>query len=361
MPTTTAPPVATSVDSSAESATTSLYRAAIGPINNDYYLPIFTRFEAADRAGPSWNWAASLYTLNWMAFRHLWGAAMLYLAALAVTAILALGGGRLLFQLSESGEWGLWLALAVLGFVLPGMFGNALLHAASRKKMARALSDSGTLREACAMLNQQASSRQRFIWLAVANLALAGAAAGAYVVFAQNEPLPLVHPTPVKALNLPTPAASVPSAPAAPASASPAPAPALEATSAPAPAAATQADWDAMAAATSRYVSRQAVPAETAPAIQAAPSNPKPKPTVAAATPAKHYAINVGLFASDANARNAHTKLRNARLPASIQEIDTPKGHRTRVRVGPFSTRSEADAAVRKIRALQLDAVLVKP
>jgi len=44
----------------------------IGPVNTDYCLPLFTRFEATDQPGSSWNWAANLYTLNCMAFRHLW-------------------------------------------------------------------------------------------------------------------------------------------------------------------------------------------------------------------------------------------------------------------------------------------------
>ncbi len=63
------------VHNASESATTALYRAALGPVNIGRYLPVFVRFDEEGRAGPSWNWAAALLTLNWLVFRQLWGAA----------------------------------------------------------------------------------------------------------------------------------------------------------------------------------------------------------------------------------------------------------------------------------------------
>ena len=433
-----APPVATSVDSSAESATTALYRAAIGPISNDYYLPIFTRFEAADQAGLSWNTAASLYTVSWMVFRHLWKAAGIYIATLLGAALLVLAAVFVL-RLSDEAEWSLWLALAVLSYVVPGLFGNALLHSASRKNMALALSASGTLRDACALLNQQASSRQRFIWLAVANLVLAGVVAGAYVVVTQfgsilqskttmgiesRQTMGRLSETPAQNAPVSVPVAVASAAPAASSVAAPAPmasAPAsaplppalaasvspvavvspttpppvqdqaqLDAMAAtmsrnvtrrpvlPAPKTEAQIYHDAMATSMTRYVTRRPVITETPteaptpplPAPAASPPAPvqktsaakvKDKPKAAATTAAKHYAINVGLFANNTNARNTHTKLRDAGLPASLQELETAKGERTRVRVGPFNSRAEAEAAAKKIRSLQLEAVIVQP
>jgi len=53
-------------------STLDLYRAALGPVRTDYYLKAFTRFDAAGRAGTSWNWSAALLTFNWLAFRKLW-------------------------------------------------------------------------------------------------------------------------------------------------------------------------------------------------------------------------------------------------------------------------------------------------
>ncbi|WP_029709849.1 SPOR domain-containing protein, partial [Rhodoferax saidenbachensis] len=68
--------------------------------------------------------------------------------------------------------------------------------------------------------------------------------------------------------------------------------------------------------------------------------------------------INVGLFAEETNARNAHTKLLDAGLVAFTEEMKTPKGKRIRVRVGPFEAIGDADAAAERIRGLGLDAEL---
>ena len=73
------------------------------------------------------------------------------------------------------------------------------------------------------------------------------------------------------------------------------------------------------------------------------------------------FHINVGLFASDTNASNAYAKLKQAGLTAYTQEIESKQGKRTRVRVGPFETRAEAEAAAEKIHTLKLDAVVFEP
>ena len=74
-----------------EDVTTSLYRAAIGPVNADFYLPIFARFEAADRAGLSWNTAAGLLTFNWLVYRQLWGASLAYAGFVLALVFLVVG------------------------------------------------------------------------------------------------------------------------------------------------------------------------------------------------------------------------------------------------------------------------------
>ena len=72
-----------------ESAMTTLYRAAIGPVNAERYLPRFARLDTLGRIRPGWNWAACVCTLNWMALRHLWSAALVYVAAVEGLALLA--------------------------------------------------------------------------------------------------------------------------------------------------------------------------------------------------------------------------------------------------------------------------------
>ena len=105
----------TRLDLSTGSHLDTLYRAAIGPMQADYYLPILSRFETYGRASPSWNWAAFGITLNWMLFRGLWWPAVVYLAALAA-AVLALAAGMALADppLPASVQWSLWAALLTM-------------------------------------------------------------------------------------------------------------------------------------------------------------------------------------------------------------------------------------------------------
>ena len=385
----------TTLDGSTTSATLELFRAALGPLHTDYYLKAFTRFDAADRAGPSWNWAASLCTLNWMALRQLWGAALAYTGALLAAALLIFGIGRLVFQFSMDVQMGLLGVLGVLAFVLPGLFGNALLYADCRKKMEHALSVNATLEDACAMLKRAASSRQRLVGLGIGNILLLGAVFGGYAAFpaaqhvgAGPQPLGQARNAAVgKTLDLAA-APDVPAAPAAPASAASAPTarrsdPVISASAplavASAPTAAASNPVVA-AAASAPFVSASSplvvasAPAATA---SAAPAKPKTEPTKTAASKGKpasapaakntkvvadissRFIVNVGLFADENNTRNTYTKLNDAGLNVLSNEITTKKGKLTRIRVGPFATQAEADRAAEKIRRLKLDAVVV--
>jgi cell division protein FtsN len=277
----TAPPATpqsvTALDNFDESPTTALYRAAIGPINSDYYLPIFKRFEAADRTGPCWNWAACLYTLNWMAFRRLWGAALIYAVVIASVAILVLVLVTWLLQLSETSEVLLWMALGVLSFVIPGFYGNAWFHAASRKKMASALAASKTMQEATAQLNRQASSKQYFVGLALANLALTGLIGGAYLLFQQATSPSIKATTTAAPRNVTVGQLQVP-------------APAAASASAPASAAALTTAWAqasgpiaaASARATASEPTRSVAVASTPASTKASVTTPAPAPTASA-------------------------------------------------------------------------------
>jgi hypothetical protein len=182
-PDTAAAPEVTHTDDSGVSVTTALNRAALGPISIDYYLPIFTRFEAAGRGGPSWNWAACLYTFNWLIFRRMWGVASIYAAVVLCAAVLLIGIGSLVPDGSDALVISLWCGVVILCFLLPGVYCNQLLHAATRKNVLHALTVSNTLKEACEKLSLRAPSRQRFIWLVLTNMLLLSAVAGAYVVF----------------------------------------------------------------------------------------------------------------------------------------------------------------------------------
>lgn len=175
----------TRADQSDELATTTLLRAAIGTVNTNYYLSIFTRFDAQDRVGPSWNTAAGLATLNWMMFRRMWNAALAYSGIALTVALLVFGIGKLAFHFSSEVQWGLAGLYALALVALPGFFGNALLFRQYRNDMARALSAHHTISEAAVMLQARAPTRQRLMGLGVFN-ALGIAALVALSVWASS-------------------------------------------------------------------------------------------------------------------------------------------------------------------------------
>ena len=97
----------------------------------------------------------------------------------------------------------------------------------------------------------------------------------------------------------------------------------------------------------------------------AAASTPSPVPAKDTAAPAAdasggRYLVNIGLFAVDANARKAEASLRGAGVQLLVQEIQTSSGKRTRVRAGPYPSRAQAEAAAETVRALGLEAQVVR-
>lgn len=396
-------PADTALDNTDEHSTTALYRAAIGEVNSPYYLPLFARFETADRAGLSWNGSAALYTLNWLAFRQLWHAALVYAGVLVALALGIFGIGRLVFQFSDTTQWALVGGLLLLSVLLPGLGGNVLLHHATRKRMASALQATHTVAEACTLLARKAPTRKGLIAQMVANglaLALLGYA---WLQFEgwTSPPVPAAPPADARNVAVgrtidvsipvtdpapaPTLAASAPASPASapvraasaptraassslpaptPQAVAPAPKPAASAaakapTSPPAPTAKTASP----AAATPRAAASvpgkiillsKPIAAESAAARTAAGAGTAP--AEGPVTQAQRYVVNVGMFAQENNARNALTQLTDADLPASTQSVKTGQGTRTRVRVGPFDTQAEAERAADKVRTLGLEA-----
>jgi len=420
---------AMSLDSPSDNAMAAMSRLALGPVNTDYYLKVFERFDDTGRTTTTWNWAACLCTLNWMLFRQLWGAALVYVAAAEGLALIVFGVGRSFLHWPVGIELGVLGAFAVLAFAVPGLYGNAILYADIRKRIARALAASRTVPEACALLEKQASSRKRLQVLVLANVVLGLAALIAYLALSPSDVKPLaLEPAvtvaqataaaqaasatkPVGVLPAPeaegapttppapaakvtpesaapaTPAAAAPPAPVAPAPAAVTPPPVAAAVqkSAESPAPAQPASPTASTPAAKASTPKPATPAAstrapapaasvTAPARRDAASRAvattKPKapaaaaPTADTALPtvgtAPGYYINVGLFAEEANARKTQARLLNEGLPAFRQELNNTKSRRIRVRVGPYATRAQADAAAEAIRAMALDAVVFK-
>jgi cell division septation protein DedD len=343
--------------------TTALYRAAIGPVNTGYYLPLFAAWESATRFKPHWNTAAGLWTIGWLAFRKMGGAALAYVGALVGSVLLVFGIGRLFFDISETGQlimFFIWLLTAVL---VPGLWGNVWFHSHCRKRMAVALAAHTEVAESCASLARQSSQPRRAIVVGSVQLGLLvalGLSALQFSALMQHTGFKLAGATPAtpqmasgKVKEMPMAVASAPAAVVSVAEPASVPASAT----APTPTAAVAAP---VAVAAKVVPAAVAAPAPSPAAVAVAPvakaMNRPASGVAASAAVAGRYGVNVGLFAKEANAKSTQAKLEAAQLPTRVDILNMQRGPRTRIRVGPFATAAQAEEAAAKIRALGLEA-----
>jgi DedD protein len=85
----------------------------------------------------------------------------------------------------------------------------------------------------------------------------------------------------------------------------------------------------------------------------------KAAPAADKAAETGRFVVQVGAFADAGKAREARMVVERAGLKTYTQVAETADGKRTRVRVGPFSTRAEADKAASKIKGLDLPAAIL--
>jgi DedD protein len=114
----------------------------------------------------------------------------------------------------------------------------------------------------------------------------------------------------------------------------------------------------------SKQAAAQEMPAQAAIKNEAKPVEKAEAKTeakaAAPATPAEaRLIVQVGAFADADKAREARIKLEKAGLKTYTQVADTNDGKRTRVRVGPFTSKAEADKAASKIKTLGLPAAIL--
>jgi DedD protein len=75
----------------------------------------------------------------------------------------------------------------------------------------------------------------------------------------------------------------------------------------------------------------------------------------------ERHVVQVGAFSDPAKVREVRRKLEQAGLSSFIQTVDGKDGKSTtRVRVGPFSSREEAEKAAAKVRKLELSAAVLR-
>jgi DedD protein len=131
-------------------------------------------------------------------------------------------------------------------------------------------------------------------------------------------------------------------------------APPAKATPAPAPAPAVVSPVKPVAQPAEKPAEKAAdKPSAKPPAQAAAPVAEAQTPTKPDAS-GERFVVQVGAYADVASARVVRQKIERAGLKTYTQVAKTPQGNRTRVRLGPFNSRAEAERAAQKIKSLGL-------
>ncbi len=163
----------------------------------------------------------------------------------------------------------------------------------------------------------------------------ASATTGAPMVDGNGAPLPAgVLATPASSIAQPTAATTAPTA-------NP------NATAATVPAVALPTTATSPISATT--VPATATPAPPPPAV-AAPSAPIP-----ATSAGGHYVVSLGTYSNAANAQSLVASLKGAQLPAYAETVGVAGKSSTRVRIGPFAQRGDAEAARLKAQQVRTD------
>lgn len=88
-----------------------------------------------------------------------------------------------------------------------------------------------------------------------------------------------------------------------------------------------------------------------------------PKKTAAAVSTAEKsnvkYSIQVAAYSDAAKAQSVVSKLKAMGVRVSSEKVKTDKGEFTRVRVGPYASKSDAEAALKKMQAQGINGILV--
>lgn len=378
-----------------------LYRAAIGPRGQDYYLRHFARFDGEGKTGASWNWAAYWTTFNWLVYRKMWGWALAYVAALSGLALLVFGVGKLVLNYSDTSAILVSLLLLTLAFVVPGLYANGWFYTHCNEKITAALRQTPDLKQAATSLAAEAPDNRRLLLLALGNAALlALVLVLAHGLQSSDGTLPQLAAREDRAsaagrleapANPPAATASVPAAPVSLAVASaPVPAPAASAPQLASAAASVQAEAAPARAAPASAAAAAPAPVTAMPAGTAPPAAPKvqvadrapapprreaaPAPRAAASTPAvaaprvpaasapvaRRYVwvIQVGAYAQEENARKALAQVQSLGLEAGAETFGSVP--LTRVRVGPFTREAEAEQAALRIKSLDLPVLVIR-
>jgi DedD protein len=99
----------------------------------------------------------------------------------------------------------------------------------------------------------------------------------------------------------------------------------------------------------SKPVVAAAPPPKPTPPAKPAPEAPKPS-----AQAAGRFVVQIGAFSEASAVRDVRSKAEKAGLATFTQTVNTADGQRTRVRVGPFASREDAEKAAAQAKAAGL-------
>jgi DedD protein len=94
-------------------------------------------------------------------------------------------------------------------------------------------------------------------------------------------------------------------------------------------------------------------------AVQNPSTHAEPSHTDAAAEKPARFVVQAGAFAENAAAKEVRAKLDKLGFKTFVQTTETSDGKRIRVRVGPFSSREEADKVQARIKAAGVSAAVL--
>ena len=95
------------------------------------------------------------------------------------------------------------------------------------------------------------------------------------------------------------------------------------------------------------------------PVVADKPGTDKPATDKPADPAAPRFVVQVGAYAEDAKAREVRARLEKAGLKTYTHVAETKDGKRTRVRLGPFATKEEADKAAARAKTMNLQATIL--
>lgn len=101
--------------------------------------------------------------------------------------------------------------------------------------------------------------------------------------------------------------------------------------------------------------------AVTAPAPVPAATSANPSAAAPVAVPAdaaKAFVVQLGAFSDQAKAKQQHANLLSSGFKAYTETLKVDHNEVTRVRIGPFTTRSAAEAELKKLKKIGLDGVV---